>query len=253
MNLPNQLTLARLGLTALFVGVVSLEWDLQALVALILFVLAGLTDWLDGYLARKWNQITDFGKLADPLADKIMVTAALFFLVFVDQVPLWMAVLMVAREFLITGLRLVAAGKGVVLAAERLGKHKTVSQIVATIAALGYLACDEVGMLAKRNFMSHGAVETLRQSVGWLFAWAVLITVWSGAAYFLKNRKLVFGPAGTPAPPGRPAPVAEAVPVSGHAPAPPALGESGAAPAPAARNAPPVLARPSAPPVIPGL
>ena len=185
MNLPNQLTLGRLGLTAAFVAATSLPCRHQSTIAIALFAVAGVTDWLDGWLARRWNLITDFGKLLDPLADKILVTAALFYLVQIGFVPLWMAVVMVSREFLITGLRLIAASKGVVIPADRAGKHKTISQLIAILAALLCLAAAELG---------HGGrwLQILRLAAVWLFAWATLITVASGAWYFWKNRHFVF-------------------------------------------------------------
>lgn len=191
MNLPNQITLARLGLTACFVAVISLDFSLQSILALALFSVAGFTDWLDGYLARKWNQTTDFGKLLDPLVDKILVTSALFFLVYVDQVPIWMAILMVSREFLITGLRLIATAKGVVLGAEKIGKHKTISQITAILIALTYLASEDIYYKIEKTF--------LPESVGFIASWlifvsfgvATFLTIISGVFYFLKNRSFL--------------------------------------------------------------
>lgn len=191
MNLPNQITLARLGLTACFVAVISFDFRLQSILALTLFSVAGFTDWLDGHLARKWNQTTDFGKLLDPLVDKILVTSALFFLVYVDQVPIWMAILMVSREFLITGLRLIATAKGVVLGAEKIGKHKTISQITAILIALTYLASEDIYYKIEKTF--------LPESVGFIASWlifvsfgiATFLTVISGVFYFLKNRSFL--------------------------------------------------------------
>lgn len=191
MNLPNQITLARLFLTACFVVAISFDFSFRSILVLTLFLVASFTDWLDGHLARKWNQTTDFGKLLDPLADKILVTSALFFLVYVDQVPIWMAILMVSREFLITGLRLIATAKGVVLAAEKIGKHKTVSQITAILIALFYLASEDICYKIKGTF--------LPENVGFIASWlifisfsiATLLTVVSGVFYFLKNRSFL--------------------------------------------------------------
>lgn len=184
MNLPNQLTVGRLGLTAAFVAVTSIHYSRQATVAVILFAVAGLTDWLDGWLARRRNLITDFGKLMDPLADKMLVTAALLYLLQIGKIPLWMAVVMVSREFLITGLRLIAASKGVVISADRAGKHKTISQLVAILVALSCISAGELGF--------RGAwLDICGIATGWLFAWATLITVASGAWYFWKNRGFV--------------------------------------------------------------
>lgn len=185
MNLPNQLTLGRLGLTAVFVAVTSVPCRYQATAAIVLFAIAGITDWLDGWLARRWNLITDFGKLMDPLADKILVTAALLYLLQIGRIPLWMAVVMVSREFLITGLRLIASSKGVVIAADKAGKHKTISQLTAILTALFCLAVAEQGL-------GGGWLHFLEVATIWLFAWATLITVASGAWYFWKNRHFVF-------------------------------------------------------------
>ena len=185
MNLPNQLTVGRLVLTAAFVAVTSISYRRQATVAIVLFAIAGVTDWLDGWLARRRNLITDFGKLMDPLADKILVTAALLYLLQVEKIPLWMAVVMVSREFLITGLRLIAASKGTVIPADRAGKHKTISQLVAILVALFCVSANELGQ--KGEWLRLMEILT-----AWLFAWATLITVASGAWYFWKNRRFVF-------------------------------------------------------------
>jgi CDP-diacylglycerol--glycerol-3-phosphate 3-phosphatidyltransferase len=136
MNLPNKLTLSRFVLTVGFMAVVFAEFPFHMTVALLLFSAAGISDFLDGQIARRRKLITNFGILMDPLADKIMVCSA--FIAFVDLkwIPSWMVVIIVARELAITGLRLLAASKNLVLAAEGFGKHKTISQIVAIIALL---------------------------------------------------------------------------------------------------------------------
>jgi CDP-diacylglycerol--glycerol-3-phosphate 3-phosphatidyltransferase len=189
MNIPNQITVARLILTLLFVVAISYDFTFQGLVAFSIFVIASFTDWLDGYLARKWNQTTDFGKLLDPLADKILVTSALFFLVYVDLVPLWMAILMVSREFLITGLRLIATAKGIVLAAERTGKHKTISQLVAILIALAYLTVEEIQFhIQDRAFLPETIIYGIDKLITLSFWIATLLTIASGFLYFQKNR-----------------------------------------------------------------
>ena len=121
MNLPNQLTVARFFLTIVFVAALSFEWAWHFTVGLVVFIAAGITDYFDGAIARRRNLVTDFGKLMDPLADKIMIAAAFICLVPLHAIPAWAAVVIISREFLITGLRLLAAGKGVVLSSERLG------------------------------------------------------------------------------------------------------------------------------------
>src|ERR1700689_759551 len=146
MNLPNKLTVSRFMLTVLFLWVLFWPWQipLRNTLALILFCIASFTDFLDGKIARSRGLITNFGILMDPLADKIMTCSA--FVAFVEsthlhpdapvKVAAWMVIIIVARELAITGLRLLAASKGVVLSAERFGKHKTISQIITIIAFL---------------------------------------------------------------------------------------------------------------------
>src|ERR1700683_2652602 len=136
MNVPNRLTISRFVLTFAFLAVIFAKPRFYETIALALFSVAGLTDYFDGKIARPDNLITNFGILMDPLAGKIMVCSA--FIAFVDcrWMQAWMAVIVVARELAITGLRLLAASKNLVLAAERFGKHKTISQIVAIIALL---------------------------------------------------------------------------------------------------------------------
>jgi CDP-diacylglycerol---glycerol-3-phosphate 3-phosphatidyltransferase len=143
MNLPNSITLSRIIMIPLFLWILSpyFPWQtggVQELSAAILFVLASMTDGVDGYLARKRGQITTMGMLLDPLADKIMVTAALIQLVsYTPQiVKVWIAVVIISREFLISGLRSIAASEGFTIAASELGKLKTVVQIVAVVAAI---------------------------------------------------------------------------------------------------------------------
>src|SRR6516162_5447233 len=136
MNLPNKLTLSRFGLTVGFLAAIFSKVPGRETIALALFVAAGISDFLDGQIARRRNLITNFGILMDPLADKIMVCSAFIAFVELGWFPAWMTVIIVARELSITGLRLLAASKNVVLAAEGYGKHKTISQIVAIIALL---------------------------------------------------------------------------------------------------------------------
>src|SRR5271154_376692 len=153
MNLPNKLTVSRFALTAFFLCALFWPWAIpfRNTLALVFFSVASFTDFLDGKIARSRNLITNFGKLMDPLADKILTCSA--FIAFVESTHLhldapvklaaWMVVIIVARELAITGLRLLAASKNVILAAERFGKHKTISQIVSIIALLVVDACNE--------------------------------------------------------------------------------------------------------------
>src|SRR6188474_2305766 len=136
MNLPNKLTLSRFGLTVAFLMAMFWQFPYNETVALVLFCLAGITDFLDGEIARRRKLITNFGILMDPLADKILVCSAFIAFVEFRLVEAWMVVIIVGRELAITGLRLLAASKNQVLAAESLGKHKTISQITTIIALL---------------------------------------------------------------------------------------------------------------------
>lgn len=196
MNLPNQLTIARLFITGLFVAVMSAGFPHSRSIALLLFAVASITDFLDGYLARKLNLITNFGKLMDPLADKVLMCAAFVLLTGMGHIPAWIVIVILAREFLVTGLRLVASAEGHVLAAEKLGKHKTTWQIITVIYLLVYLASAEP-MFSWFRFLFDwqlpGAdikplsVEVAGQILIWI---TLLLTVISGLGYLLKNRAL---------------------------------------------------------------
>jgi CDP-diacylglycerol--glycerol-3-phosphate 3-phosphatidyltransferase len=190
MNLPNQLTVARFGLTAVFVAVLSVHVPFGHVVGLVLFIAAGITDYLDGDIARKRKLETDFGRLMDPLADKIMIAAAFICLVPLHAFPAWVAILIISREFAITGLRLLAASKGVVLPAERLGKHKTVWQIVTV--------CYFLALLSLAEFERAGWIVGLpwrtpawKWGGGALIAWALALTLYSGCGYLWKHRELI--------------------------------------------------------------
>ena len=136
MNLPNSITLARLGLTIVYVITASQSGIAAAWITLAAFVVAATTDWLDGYLARKLNLVTALGKLLDPLVDKILVCAAFVHLTVEHLCPMWVTILIIGREFLVTGLRQIAVERGVVMAADRWGKLKTIFQMIFVIAAL---------------------------------------------------------------------------------------------------------------------
>ena len=138
--MPNQLTVLRLILTFVFLVVMTLVFPHSKTISLLVFSIAALTDFLDGYLARKHDLITSFGKLMDPLADKILMAAGFVMLAATGHIPAWIVVVILAREFMVTGLRLVASAEGVVLAAENLGKYKTTIQIVTILYFLLMLA-----------------------------------------------------------------------------------------------------------------
>ena len=197
MNLPNKLTASRFVLTVAFLIVMFSQVRFHQTIALVLFCAAGITDFLDGEMARRRKLITNFGILMDPLADKIMVCSAFIAFVGVHDVngaswlAAWMAVIVVARELSITGLRMLAASKNVVLAAEGYGKHKTISQITAIIAILVLHAYGDWGAFGQFVFGWHiGAqpwVVPFAEIAKWL---AVLLTFTSGWLYLWRNRAL---------------------------------------------------------------
>jgi CDP-diacylglycerol--glycerol-3-phosphate 3-phosphatidyltransferase len=187
MNLPNRLTILRLILTLPFVAALSLQFPGAKLLALILFIASSATDYADGYIARKFHLITDFGKLMDPLVDKIMTMSAFICLVSLGNVPAWAVIVIVSRELLITGLRLMAAARGKVLPAERLGKLKTVSQIVTILYWLIVVAT--IGQSGAS--VSPATVASLNTLGLILVFLTVALTLWSGVSYFAKNWDLV--------------------------------------------------------------
>jgi CDP-diacylglycerol--glycerol-3-phosphate 3-phosphatidyltransferase len=191
MNLPNKLTVSRFVLTIAFLGVMFSKVRFHETIALVLFMAGGITDFFDGYIARRDKLITNFGILMDPLADKIMVCSAFIAFVGLNWIQPWMVVIIVARELAITGLRLLAASKGVVLAAEGYGKHKTITQIVAIISILvraAYLQWGKIGQ-AVFGFQVFGEpwVNAFTQLAVWL---AVILTFTSGWLYLWRNRAL---------------------------------------------------------------
>src|SRR5438552_8984226 len=185
MNVPNRLTLSRFGLTAAFLVVFFAHFRFSETVALALFVAAGLTDYFDGKIARRDKLITNFGILMDPLADKILTCSA--FIAFVERnlMPAWMVVIIVARELAITGLRLLAASHHVVLAAERYGKHKTISQMVTIIAILLLVSFPEWNGWGDMPFG-----WWLPQFTDFAKLVTVLLTGMSGWLYLWRNRSV---------------------------------------------------------------
>ncbi|HUA66762.1 MAG TPA: CDP-diacylglycerol--glycerol-3-phosphate 3-phosphatidyltransferase [Alphaproteobacteria bacterium] len=193
MNLPNKITSARFGLTVLFVWALFTPIPFHNTLALVLFNMAGITDFLDGKIARSRGLITNFGILMDSLADKILTCSA--FIAFVESthvnphaqviVAAWMVIIIVAREFAITGMRLLAAAKSIVLAAENFGKHKTVSQIAAINALLLLDACQE-WPLGSQEFIQRW-LPPLAKILLWL---TVVLTATSGGIYLWRNRAL---------------------------------------------------------------
>jgi CDP-diacylglycerol--glycerol-3-phosphate 3-phosphatidyltransferase len=191
MNLPNKLTISRFILTGAFLAAMFSQVKFHETVALVLFMGGGITDFLDGQIARRRKLITNFGILMDPLADKIMVCSAFIAFVGLNWIPAWMVIIIVARELAITGLRLLAASKNVVLAAEGYGKHKTISQIVAIIAILVLHSYQEWGPLEPIfGFAVIGGkpwVDTFDELAKWV---AVALTFVSGWLYLWRNRAI---------------------------------------------------------------
>ncbi|MEC9037771.1 MAG: CDP-diacylglycerol--glycerol-3-phosphate 3-phosphatidyltransferase [Verrucomicrobiota bacterium] len=193
MNLPNKLTMGRLVMTGLFVLVMSVPDsyikenqlpDCRITVALIFFLMASISDFLDGYLARKFNLVTDFGKLMDPLVDKILTSAVFIVLTKEDVVPAWITITIIAREFLVTGLRLLASNQGALLSADSLGKWKTTSQIITATYFLITVGENEkiINPLTSLQMPMIGNV---------LLFICTTITVVSGLSYVKKNLNLI--------------------------------------------------------------
>ena len=186
MNIPNKITVSRILLIPVFMifMLIDFGWGEMTLfgatmpishfIGGLIFIFASLTDWMDGFYARKYNLVTTFGKFLDPLADKLLVSAALIILVELGFAPSWIVIIIISREFAVTGLRLVLAGEGEVVAAGGLGKIKTTAQILAISSLLLY---DMIFTLIGLPF---GLI---------MLYIALIFTVWSGWDYFYANRK----------------------------------------------------------------
>lgn len=175
MNTPNKLTVARMILVPFLVVFLLTGWGGEAnrWICLAIFVAASVTDWFDGHLARKYNLITNFGKFMDPLADKLLVCSAMICMIELDKLPAWVVIIIIGREFIISGFRLIAAENGVVIAANYWGKFKTVSQMIMII-------------LLMLDF--GGVFVVLTQVFIWL---SVALTVISLLTYIMQNRKVL--------------------------------------------------------------
>jgi CDP-diacylglycerol---glycerol-3-phosphate 3-phosphatidyltransferase len=178
MNLANKLTLLRIVLVPVFLIFIAVrDIPYGTFIATGVFIIASLTDKLDGYIARSRNQVTKFGKFMDPLADKLLVTAALVSLVDFHIIPAWAAIIIIAREFSVTGLRSIAASEGIVISASYWGKIKTVTQIIAIICALLNL------MYTNNVYFKFFTNFTLTI--------AIITTIFSGVDYFVKNKDVI--------------------------------------------------------------
>ena len=173
MNLPNKLTIFRVILIPFFIIFLLIPiTSYDKWIALAIFIVASLTDLLDGKIARKYNLVTNFGKFMDPLADKLLVCSALICLIELNKIPSWMVIIIIAREFIISGFRLVAADNGVVIAASYWGKFKTTFQMVAVCLLIADLEM----------------LNVITQIILWI---AVVLTVVSLIDYLIKDRKSV--------------------------------------------------------------
>ena len=190
MNLANRLTVARLFFTFFFVLVLCTGWAYGKTMGLALFLVAGITDYADGKIARHFNMITDFGKLMDPLVDKIMIAAAFICLVPLHAMPAWAVVIIISREFLITGLRMLALSKGKILPAESMGKHKTAWQMITMIyflLVLSYREMRHLGPLPEAWYCT----DTASYIGAALITCTLGFTLYSGFGYLWKNRALL--------------------------------------------------------------
>lgn len=187
MNLPNQLTLLRIALSFLLIYLLLLPGLASKISAAVIFTVAALTDLWDGRLARRQKLVTDFGVLMDPIADKILVLSAFVSFVQLQMAPAWMVVVIAAREFIVTGLRLFALGKGQVLPAEAAGKHKTASQMVAISVTLLFLVAREsAGGQAGVSW-----APRTEAGIWWLMLLTVVLTMTSGISFLWRHRKII--------------------------------------------------------------
>ena len=182
MNTPNKLSLLRVALIPVLVLCMYLPGWPMILISAAVFGAAAYTDYLDGHIARRDGLITDFGKFIDPVADKLLNLSAMIMLTYVGLLPQWAVIVILARELAVDGLRMVAVGQGRVIAAGKLGKIKTVSQMVLILFLM------IAGRLAPVIFGSVPVILTLVNVLGWVMTiWVVVITAWSGMDYFQKN------------------------------------------------------------------
>lgn len=186
LNLPNLLTMMRIAVIPLLAALLMSPSRSAGFWAAALFAIASITDWLDGYLARRMGIVTIFGKFLDPIADKLIVMAALIMILPFNRVPAWMVLLILGREIIITGLRGIASSEGIVIQASDLGKYKTIFQIV---AILGLVLHYEYNWFFG---ISHILLTVNMHNVGMFYLWiATVLTVWSGLDYlyrFIKRR-----------------------------------------------------------------
>jgi len=186
MNLPNILTMTRIATIPLLAILLMSPSRSAGFWAAVLFSIASVTDWLDGYLARRMGIVTVFGKFLDPIADKLIVMAVLIMILPFDRVPAWMVLVILGREIIITGLRGIASTEGIVIQASDLGKFKTIFQLVAII-----------GLTLHYNYswffgIPHPLLTVDMHNVGMFFLWiATILTIWSGVDYLIRFIKVI--------------------------------------------------------------
>lgn len=196
MNLPNKITIARILLIPVMIIIpfLNIEGSIPIggitysnLIILTIFLIASLTDYLDGYLARKNNQVTTFGKFLDPIADKLLVLSALIMLVEMGKIPGWIPIIISAREFIVSGIRMLAAGEGKVIAASWYGKVKTVSQMIAI--SLAFIDTSSFMQFINGELANFALPLNILMSVAMLVS--VVMTIFSGVDYFIKSKDIV--------------------------------------------------------------
>lgn len=188
MNLPNKLTISRLVFTFAFMCCIFYPGAIAKTLAIFFFMLAALTDYFDGRIARKRNLITNFGKLMDPIADKILVLAAFLAFVELKLMPAWMIIIILSRELLITGIRLLCAAGGIVIAAAKEGKHKTVSQFFSIFVVLFLILIRE--LCSRLGIWSSGREVLMKNTIFMLFFITTFLTLISGITFLYRNREL---------------------------------------------------------------
>jgi len=191
VNLPNKLTVLRIILTAVFMFFLFSKGVVMKSLALVTFLTASFTDILDGYIAKKYNMVTDFGRLMDPIADKILVLSAFLAFVEMELIPAWMVVIIIFRDAAVTGLRMSALTKGKVISADEGGKHKMVSQVFAILAILFFLIFREAGM-GVFHFWNASTERLYRDAIFILMSVTTLLTLISGMSYLIRNRMVYF-------------------------------------------------------------
>ena len=189
MNFPNMLTVSRIALSAAFLIFLFSPSVTAKVLAFVIFFAACITDFLDGYIAKRYHQVTDFGKLMDPVADKILVLSAFLAFVQMQIIPVWVTLVIIFREVLITGLRILALSKGEVIAASGAGKHKTVSQLVTIGVILLYVIFDAGGT----GTFSFSTADLKAAYHRWIDIFTLIVVVFtliSGVSYMIKNRRI---------------------------------------------------------------